>query len=57
MKDLYLAIGVLCFLVAIMIYCLNKSIKVLGELYDFWKKYKQAGVNLEETIKEFYRKK
>ena len=53
MKELYLAIAVLCFLVAIMVYCVNKSIQTLRELRDFWKKYEQTRIDLEASAKEF----
>lgn len=57
MKELYLTIVVLCFLVAVMVICVNKSIKSLKELRDFWKEYKQDQIDFENAMKEFYRKK
>lgn len=57
MRDLYLAIAMLCFLVAVVVYCVNKSIQNLKELRDFWKKYKQSQIDLEESIKDLYREK
>lgn len=42
MTELYLAIAVLCFIVAIMVYCVNKTIQHLGYLYSAWKDYKQS---------------
>lgn len=42
MKELYLAIAVLCFLVAVMVYCVNKTIQALKELYITWRDYKQS---------------
>ena len=53
MIDLYLAIAVLCFLVAIMVYCVNKSIQALRELYVTWRNYKQA----QEEVLNLLRKK
>lgn len=57
MKELYLAIAMLCFLVAVIVYCVNKSIQNLKELRDFWKKYKQSQIDLEETMKKYYKEK
>jgi len=53
MKDLYLTMAILCFLVAIMVYCVNKSIQVMRESYNIWKEYKQS----QEEILNFLRKK
>jgi len=55
MKELCLAIAVLCFLVAIMIYCVNKTIQAMKELRNMWKNCKQAEEKLENTLKEFYK--
>ena len=52
MKELYLAIAVFCFLVAVMVYCVNKTIQALRELYITWKNYKQA----QEEIMNFLRR-
>ena len=52
MKELYLAMAVLCFLVAIMVYCVNKSIQALRELYNTWRNYKQS----QEEVLNFLRK-
>jgi len=52
MKELYLAIAVLCFLVAGMIYCVNKSVQALRELHNTWKNYKQAQEEVLDFLKE-----
>lgn len=52
MKELYLAIAVLCFLVAGMIYCVNKSIQALRELYNTWRNYKQYHKEILDFLKE-----
>ena len=57
MKELYLTMAILCFLVAIMVYCVNKSIQTLRELYNFWKQYKKVQIDFEEKMKEFYGRK
>ena len=57
MKELYIAIAILCFLVAIMIYCVNKTIQCIKNLNTIWKSYKNAHDDIENSIKEFYRKK
>ena len=57
MKELYLAMAVLCFLVAVMVYCLNKGIQILKETRDLDKKYKQSKIDFEKVIKDFYKEK
>ena len=57
MKELYLAMAVLCFLVGVMVYCVNKSVQALRELRDTWKNYKQSHVDFENVMKEFYKEK
>ena len=52
MKDLYLAIAILCFLVAIMVYCVNKSIQALRELHNTWKKYKKSQKEIVDFIRD-----
>ena len=52
MKELYFAITMLCFIVAIMIYCLNKSIQALRQLYYTWKDYKQSQEKILDFLKE-----
>jgi len=42
MKELYLVIAVLCFLVAIIVYCVNKGVQALRELSNTWKDYKKS---------------
>lgn len=53
MKELYLAMAILCFLVAVMIYCVNKSIQALKELHNTWKDYKRA----QEEILNYFKEK
>ena len=57
MKELYLSMVVLCILVAIIVYCFNKSVQHLKYLYKAWKDYNRSVVDLEEMIRDFYRKK
>lgn len=52
MKELYLAIAVLCFLIAIMIYCVNKGIQALRELHTTYKNYKQTHKELLNFLKK-----
>jgi len=52
MKELYLSIAVLCFLVAIMVYCVNKSVQALREIYLAFKNYKQAQEEILDFLKE-----
>jgi len=51
MIELYLAIAVLCFLVAIMIYCVNKSVQALKELCLTWKNYKKSKEEFTNFLK------
>ncbi|MCK4829548.1 hypothetical protein KA005_78205 [bacterium] len=52
MKELYLAIAVLCFLVGAMVYCVNKSVRALRELYYTWKSYKIISKEILDYLKE-----
>ncbi|MFX0084328.1 MAG: hypothetical protein ACFFAU_01540 [Candidatus Hodarchaeota archaeon] len=51
MKDLFLAMAILCFIGAIMIYCFNKSVQTLIELRETWKKYKQSQKEIMRTLR------
>jgi len=52
MKELYLAIAVLCFLVAGMMYYTYKTIYALKEIYIIWKNYKQAQQEIMNYLKD-----